>query len=421
MVELVMSIFIFGIAITALTAGMSSSLNLTRQDRLRSVAANLASQDMDIVRSTSFTSLPLGDTITTQTVDSTVYTLTRQTGWVAANATSGPCQTTSGSTLAYLAVSTTVTWNDMNGTKPPQSNTVVAPPIGTYDPNNGHVAVTVLNANGTAQANIPVSLTGGSVNQTEQTTSDGCAFFGYIAPGAYTVTLNQTGLVSDQGVVAPTKAVTVAAGAIASIQMQYDTAATLSLTLSSVGGATLPTTPNIPLTLFNTHLLPSGLKNVAGSGVVTTVGNLFPYTDGYQSWAGTCSDADPQGLLPSGLAFYPGATRAAVMSVSPGGTTAGTVALHAMTVFTKNTATGLARPTIAVTATHVVPTGAVGGVDAKCTAGEVYTLGTTNASGLITVLLPYGTWKISAVGTANTVNQTLSPLVGSTPTATVSW
>ena len=52
MVEMVMSMFIFGIAITALVAGMSSSLNLTRQDRLRSVAANLAAQDMDIVRST---------------------------------------------------------------------------------------------------------------------------------------------------------------------------------------------------------------------------------------------------------------------------------------------------------------------------------------------------------------------------------
>ena len=282
------------------------------------------------------------------------------------------------------------------------------------------MGVTVLNAAGKPQENIPVSLTGGSVNQTEQTTSDGCAFFGYIAPGAYTLTLNQTGLVSDQGVVTPTKAVTVTAGAITSVQMQYDTAATLNLTLT--GGSPLPTSsPGIPITLYNTHLLPSGLKNVAGTGTSRTIGSLFPYTDGYQAWGGGCSDADPQGVTPAGPAFYPGATRAAVMSVSPGGTTSGNVALHAITVFTKNTASGLARPNIVVTATHVVPAGSTGGVDAKCTAGEVYTLGTTNASGLLTVLLPYGTWKISAAGTANTVNQALSPLVGTTPTATVSW
>ena len=50
MVEVVMSIFIFGIVITGVIAGMSSALNLTRQDRNRSIAANLASQEMDTVR-----------------------------------------------------------------------------------------------------------------------------------------------------------------------------------------------------------------------------------------------------------------------------------------------------------------------------------------------------------------------------------
>ena len=60
MVELVMAIFIFGIVITGIAAGMTSSLNLTRQNRNRSVAANLASQEMDTVRSTPFTSLVIG-------------------------------------------------------------------------------------------------------------------------------------------------------------------------------------------------------------------------------------------------------------------------------------------------------------------------------------------------------------------------
>ena len=52
-----------------------------------------------------------------------------------------------------------------------------------------------------------------------------------------------------------------------------------------------------------------------------------------------------------------------------------------------------------VTATHVVPSGA--SVDPGCPSGEVYTLGTTNASGNLTVGLPYGKWTISAAGASH--------------------
>ncbi len=95
MVELVVGIFIFALVIGGVVAGMSSSLNLTRQNRNRSIAANLASQEMDTVRSTEFTDLPARDRVTaTQTVDGVPYTITRETQWVDAErdvrALSGP-------------------------------------------------------------------------------------------------------------------------------------------------------------------------------------------------------------------------------------------------------------------------------------------------------------------------------------------
>ncbi|MGH2595583.1 MAG: type IV pilus modification PilV family protein, partial [Actinomycetota bacterium] len=54
MVELVIGIFIFALVIGGVVVSTSSSLNLTRQNRNRSIAANLASQEMDTVRSTDF-------------------------------------------------------------------------------------------------------------------------------------------------------------------------------------------------------------------------------------------------------------------------------------------------------------------------------------------------------------------------------
>ena len=415
MVELVIGIFIFGIVITGVLVSMTSSLNMTRQNRNRSIAANLASQEMDTVRSTNFVDLPLGEVLSTQTIDGVPYTVKRETAWVTAGATSGACQTISGTDPAYLSVDVSVTWNNMAGVKAPTANTVVTPPVGTYGANTGNVAVSVKNAAGLPVENLAVSLV--QAGETQSTTSDGCAFFGFENVGTYTVSLTGSGYVSDQGVATPTQSATVQAGGTTSIQFQYDRAATLNLTLAPTGAAPLPVSPGVPVSLGNTHILPTGVKVVAGTGTTRTIGSLFPYVDGWETWAGSCSDADPEGIKPTGGPYYVGGSRTAPISVTPGGTSTGTVAMPALTVQTRTTL-GAARAGVAVTATHVVPNGV--SVDPKCTSGEVYSLGTTDASGNKTVGLPYGKWTISAAGTSTTVVSTLSPVTTPTP-VTISW
>jgi prepilin-type N-terminal cleavage/methylation domain-containing protein len=419
MVELVVSIFIFGIVITGIAAGMTSSLNLTRQNRNRSVAANLASQEMDTVRSTTFTSLTTGQVVSTVPVDGVNYTVTRESEWVTPNATSGPCQAPAGSTLAYLSVVVSVSWENMKGVTPPRSQTVVTPPVGTYDETSGHVAVMVRDASAVGQDAVPVTLTGPSGTQTQTTTTDGCAFFAYQPAGAYTVTLSKSGYVSDQGVTAPSQSASVQVGSTVSLQFQYAAASTLNLTLQNAGGAPMPASPGVPVSLGNSHLLPAGVIVTTGSGATRSITGLFPYVDGYETWAGACSDADPEGIKPTGGPFYLGASRTAPITVTEGAASTGTVTMPAITVKTQTMA-AVPRGNVQVTATHVVPTGATS--DSGCPTAETYVLGSTNAAtGLITVALPYGTWKISAAGTSTTVNQQLSPLVGTTPTVTISW
>lgn len=407
MVELVVAIFIFAVVITGVAAGMTGSLDMTRQNRNRSIAANLAAQEMDTVRSTAFTLLESAPTnlFTTQTVDGVPYTVKRRTQWAYPTADSGPCQAPPGSPLAYLSVVVTVTWSDMSGVKPPRSQTVVTPPVGTYDTYSGHVAVMVLDRSAVPQENVPVTLTGPGVSQTKTTPTDGCAFFAYEPAGAYTVALNKAGYVDDQSATAPTQAATVQVGSTVSLQFQYDAASTLVLTLQ--GNTAAAPTGTVPITLGNTHILPSGTQTFTGSGSPRSILGRFPYIDGYEAWTGTCLDADPEGVDASGTSFYPGASRPDPLEVTPGASTAGVVLMPEVKVHTQ-TSTGTPRSGVSIVVTHAA--------DAGCPAGVTYTLGTTNASGDLTKALPYGTWSVTAGATPGG-SVTLSPLNPPTPVA----
>jgi hypothetical protein len=386
MVEVMAAILIFGLMISGIVALQGSTLNMIRNNRHRSVAANLASQEMDTVRSTPFTTLQsqvglLQTTVTT--LDNIPYTVARETEWVPAGATSGACDAPAGADPAYLRVSVSVSWSVMRGVEPVNSQTVITPPVGTYDPNAGHLAVEVLDRDAVPESGVQVTLTGPE-GSTQVTDSDGCAFFGFLTPGSYTATLSKAGFVSTQGLTSPSQTSAVSTGAISSLLFEYDQAATLVLTLVGKDvGASPPST--VPVTLANTALLPTGTKVVTGSGSPRTIGSLFPFDDGYEAWAGSCADADPL----TSVAF----------PVTPGQSTSGSVLMPEVLVIVVDGA-DVPQPGQAVSAVHSAMAG--------CTSGLTYTMTPTNAAGQSLFALPYGTWQIRINGiTKATI--TLSP------------
>ncbi|HXY91247.1 MAG TPA: prepilin-type N-terminal cleavage/methylation domain-containing protein, partial [Acidimicrobiia bacterium] len=241
-VELMVAIAIFAILMTAAALGMNGALNLTRNNRQRSVAANLAAQQMDSIAAEDFSQVPIGASPpTTQTVDSTVYTITQNSEWVGPTTSTSDCSGGANANPAYLRVTVTVTWPQMNGVLPVQNQTILTPPVGTYDANSGNIGVTVLDRNATPEANIPVTATDSAGNATTiLTTPDGCAFFAYETPGTYTVTMSVAGYVTDQGAQPATSTVSVVAGSSVQSQFSYDRAATLQLTLTGAAGGTVP-------------------------------------------------------------------------------------------------------------------------------------------------------------------------------------
>jgi hypothetical protein len=165
--------------------------------------------------------------------------------------------------------------------------------------------------------------------------------------------------------------VTVTVGTTSKATFSYDRAASVTLTLTGAHGGTVP--PSVPVSLYNDKLLPSGFLEVGGTGATRTVGPLFPYPGGYDAWAGGCSDADPGVNDRTRIASAPGAT--------------GTAALPLATVQVTVRANGNAVVNAAVTA--------------RDSCGGELALGVTDASGMITVALPRGTWSFATTAGAS--------------------
>ncbi|HEX4492532.1 MAG TPA: prepilin-type N-terminal cleavage/methylation domain-containing protein [Acidimicrobiia bacterium] len=383
LLELVVAISCFAIITGGVAATIDSGLTLTRDNRERSVAANLASQEMDTVRSIPFTSI--APRTVTQNVDGTSYTITRELTWVSRTATNGPCDGAN-QNPELLRVRVVVTWPNMRGVAPVSSDTTMAPPIGAYSANSGHIAVKVLDGAAAGAFGTSVQITG-PTTKSQPTNDDGCAFFAFLTPGTYTVALNTIGYVDRQGLQTPSQTVSVTSGNVSSVQFDYDQASALSLTLAPSAGGTPPN--DLAISLGNTSFLPTGVRLYAGTGLTRSIGSLFPAADGYTAWGGSCADADPEGDQAGNAGpYWPGGMRPAPFAAPAGGTTTGTVPLEsaALTVM----AGGLPVSGATVVATHAA--------DSVCASGETHSLGTTDATGALTTALPYGTWQLSVTG-----------------------
>ncbi len=398
LIELIVSLTIFSLLIGTLVTLIATGLQAARTNKDRAVAVHLASQEMDAIRQASFSTIKIGQSAPQNiTVNTVVYAVKRKTEWVAKSATNDACDST-GSSPQVLRATVSVTWPNMHNTQPVETSTEISPPVGSYDPDNGHIAVRVRDSNASPIGGVPVRVTGSGVDTT-QTTIDGsgCAFFGFLTPGTYSVTLGTTGWVDRQSIAAPTQSVTVTAATITSISFDYDQAATVALTLSGINSG-LPANA-VPITIANTGLLPAGTKTMTGTGITRTLADLFPFSDGYEMWSGDCADADPQGVNGSGTRFWPGASRDNAVNVDPGATTVATIAMPTLRISFERETAGAA---ITVVAVHAA--------DSRCGSGSTLTLASFTATGgSQLVALPFGTWSIQAV--AATPNSTWQSVV----------
>jgi len=399
LIELMMAIVIFAIAMAGITAGFVSVGQKTRLNKDRVAAANLASRELEIARNvfnasstgpitiaadldvTNGYPLPGGTAGSPLVVDSVPYTVFRRAEWLPAGTGQSPCDGGSGVTYPTLAVNVKVTWPYMGQVKPIESNTLLTPPKGVLASSTSFVAVKVLGSNGLGKEDVPVTVSGNGGTYTATTAEDGCATVAVATTGTYTASLNSSGWVDFYGAANPSKSVTTSASSISRLTFNYDRAGSLQLNLTTTSGYALPTGLR-SVTLGNTGLQPSGtqIKDI-GTGGNATITTLWPFSDGYTLWAGSCGQSDPAAA---------GGSRALAVVV-PGNGSASTTTQLAPVRVNVTTSTGSAIAAATVTAT---PLSTI-----SCVATEnPLTLGVTNSSGQLQTSLPAGSWTLKVTG-----------------------
>jgi hypothetical protein len=314
--------------------------------------------------------------------------------WVAQSSTTSACDSGGVGSNSILQVSESVTWPSAGATAPVQATTALSPPAGAYSAATGSIGAKLLDAAGLPVSSAQVSITG-PTSLAQNTTDEGCAFFAFLTPGAYTVRVTAGTGVGDQEVLVPSQSASVTVGQTTSLTFNYDTAATINITGWS--GSALPPATNIPIGIANTSLQPyQQYSYAAGTTVLTPV---FPYPSGYTVFAGNCTDNNPVGYDSTHNKFYnnPGTS---TVTVSPGMSATTTVPLYDLQVSVVNSA---GAPVAGATVTATETTGYTSPYNAVCTSGlgsgTAPTIGlvTSGATGASATAVPLGHWTIKAV------------------------
>ena len=330
-IEILVAITVLVIALVGAALLFENGIVVSGNTRNRVVAQQVASTALEKFRGTAadptkFTTITAGTTTSTQSVNGLKFSLQQIVDFVSQGSTQSTCDAPGTNSGLLLRARETVTWVGMAGTAPVREATILAAPVGAYNVASGSIAVKVFDSSGSAASGISVAVAG-PMTQTVQTTPEGCAFFAFLTPGTYTATISQGTGVGDQEDLAPSQTTSVAVGATASLQFNYDNAATI--TASSWSNSSATPASGIPIAVVNSGLQPYGQYSFAAG--ITSLTPLFPYASGYSLFAGNCTDNNPLGKDTNRALFYPGQTPA-IVAVTPNGTSTGTVPLYTLPV-----------------------------------------------------------------------------------------
>ena len=307
LVSALLVVFIAGAASKALITTSHTSAD----QRLRSQADGLATQDQERLRGLSDDQLLNLTQSRSSTVDGTAFTVQSTSTWEdTSGATS--CHSTA---AAYYHIVSTVSWSEgfSKQSASIQEDSLLSRPVA------GDLLTQVTDQTGAAINGVTVSTTGpatsssaGPLAQTGQTDANGCIMFaGLTPPGLYTVGLSSTvgstpaatpprpgtATVTSTGLAVQPNNGVFHLGQAGSIVGTFKTATTGGSTGEADGISWMGSKGSIPMPNFETF--PTTKPSTLGTGYTT--GALFPfasvspvsYTTNYTVWGGRCANQAP--------------------------------------------------------------------------------------------------------------------------------
>ena len=390
--EVVVAAAVLMLVVLGVLAAMDAISGTAGANQARTVAAALAEDDQESLRGLSVEDLDRleqvrGETRTVK-VGSVNYTITSEAVWVTDSTGEEASCALAASEGSYLRIKSTVT-SPMTGAKVPPIviSSIVAP-----QPGEGTLAAKVTNAQGQPVQNINVTATGPE-SASAATNAAGCAVFGKLEAGSYTVRVDANGWVDKDGISPVIKSATVSSGNLTTVEVTMDRAASFTVAFeSSINrGATSFVDPEQSLSAMIVHTgLQAGYRSAPQTAITSPVStisvtNLFPFTTPYRVYSGRCTGNDPSKYIPTYFASLPGST--AVVQLSPG-QIGGTVTVREPAVNVRVTRSGSARESATV---YAYPQ------TAGCTNPARIRMGTTRSDGYLPDPgLPFGSYTLCA-------------------------
>jgi hypothetical protein len=327
-VELCVTALVVALIGVGIFAGLTGASSGSKNARNRSIAAALAQQDQERMRSYKATSLSNYTASNNYPIAGTTFTVASRARWVADS--SGATSCTNGSTTAnYMNITSTVTWPNMGGLKPVKTSSLVAPAANSFAANQGSLTVRIRGGAGNGIADLPVTL-GAPANLTENTDSGGCAVFGGATAGTYNVSFSKPGFIDPNGDNAITKPASVIGSTSTLLDVFYDQPGSIAASFDTrLGSLVPPQAAQAHSISVRNPGPPSVIRTFNGSNPpqsTINATNLFPFSTAYGVYAGNCVNNDPAAYGQS----------AASVTVSSGGNHTATVRVPALRILVRN-------------------------------------------------------------------------------------
>ena len=387
LIEVLISAVIIVLASGATFGLLSASAHSSAEERHRSEAFGLAQEDQARLRALPISSLNRLNQTRTVTLNGNPFTIESEGEYI--NNKTGTSSCGQGTSSAdYIQITSTVTWPSLGSRKPAEIQSIVAPPPGSLNPENGTLTISADNAAEAPISGIGLSGTGaGTFSGT--TDSEGCAVFANQAAGNYTLTPSgvATGLVEQNGNPPGPQTVSVIAGSTSTVQLLYDRPGSIPIKFTAILGGILKESEADSAVVFNT-----GMTTAKTFGTIGTPKReleakpLFPFTSPDTVYAGSCEGDNPN---PEDETNPPDAAALASVIIPPGGPSpTATVQLPVLNLNVWS-GSGSSSPGTRVKSAHVIVS------DTKCPAKRTYTTEATG-TGATSIALPWSTYEVCA-------------------------
>jgi len=323
-IEVLVSAVLLTIAAVGVFKAFDAGTRLTGEQRHRAQAHGLAQADLARLRTMRISALSNLVQTKVVRVQDTPYTIESAAIFQTDSTGTASCDTGSAS-ADYIEIRSTISWPSIGDRPPVVVQSLVAPPNGSISTKSGSLAVQIVNAEGEGIENVVLTGTGTKAFS-GLTGPNGCAVFGNLPAGQYTLELSGPVLYDENGKAPQPQPTSVVAESTNTLVLQYDQPGDIEASFQTyVKGALVPSSADAVM-IFNSGMdLAKAFGTPGTPHEKVTATPLFPFSSAYAVYAGTCEGNNP---AQGGESVPAGTVGEAIVSAN--GTTPVTVLLPAL-------------------------------------------------------------------------------------------